>query len=129
GIDVDGCGQRVITVCGIPHMCHLIGGDRYLREEGQHFDRYTSNDITESGDHVHWVGDRGPHAGNFRSNAAGGGHAHSGAMIYLGNENWPEEYRSKIYMNNIHGARINVDKLARRGSGYVASHEDDFILT
>lgn len=129
GIDFNEYGHPFITVCVIPHMFHVIQGARYLRQAGQHFNPYTYNDIKEIGDHVHWVGDRGPHAGNFRSNAAGGGHAHSGAMIYLGNENWPEEYRSKIYMNNIHGARINVDKLARRGSGYVASHEDDFILT
>ena len=29
---------------------------------------------------------KGPHAGNSRSDAAGGGHAHAGAMIYLGGD-------------------------------------------
>lgn len=129
GIDFNEYGHPFITVCVIPHMFHVVQGARYLRQAGQHFNLYTYNDIKEIGDHVHWVGDRGPHAGNFRSNSAGGGHAHSGAMIYLGSENWPEEYRSKIYMNNIHGARLNVDKLTRNGSGYVASHEEDFLLT
>jgi len=129
GIDFNEYGHPFITVCVIPHMFHVIQGARYLRQAGQHFNPYTYNDIKEIGDHVHWVGDRGPHAGNFRSNSAGGGHAHAGAMIYLGSEDWPEEYRSKIFMNNIHGARVNVDKLSRSGSGYVASHEPDFLLT
>jgi hypothetical protein len=53
----------------------------------------------------------------------------SGAMIYLGNENWPKEYRNNIFMNNIHGSKVNVDLLNPRGSGYVASHGEDFLLT
>src|SRR5690606_18192875 len=61
--------------------------------------------------------------------AKGGGHAHAGAMIYLGNPKWPEQYRNMIFMNNIHGSRVNVDKLTRQGSGYTASHENDFLLT
>src|SRR5690606_20669188 len=118
-----------ITVCVIPHMFHVIQGARYLRQTGEHFNPYTYNDIKAIGDHVHWVGERGPHAGNFRSNSKGGGHAHAGAMIYLGSENWPKEYRNAVFMNNIHGARVNVDQLHRDGSGYVATHDEDFLLT
>ena len=40
-------------------------------------------------------------------------------MIYLGGS-WPEKYRNQIFMNNIHGARINMDLLDPQGSGYVA---------
>jgi putative membrane-bound dehydrogenase-like protein len=129
GIDFNDYGHPFITVCVIPHMFHVIQGARYLRQAGQHFNPYTYNDIKEIGDHVHWVGERGPHAGNFRSNAKGGGHAHAGAMIYLGSEHWPKEYRNNIFMNNIHGSRVNVDQLNRAGSGYVASHDEDFLLT
>ncbi len=129
GIDFNDYGHPFITVCVIPHMFHAIQGARYLRQAGEHFNPYTYEDIKEIGDHVHWVGERGPHAGNFRSNSKGGGHAHAGAMIYLGSENWPAAYRNKIYMNNIHGSRVNVDELTRNGSGYVASHEEDFLLT
>ena len=129
GIDFNDYGHPFITVCVIPHMFHVIQGARYLRQTGEHFNPYTYNDIKAIGDHVHWVGERGPHAGNFRSNSKGGGHAHAGAMIYLGNEKWPEEYRNAIFMNNIHGARVNMDQLHRNGSGYVASHGDDFLLT
>jgi len=58
--------------------------------------------------------------------AAGGGHAHAGLMIYLG-DSWPAQYRGQAFMNNIHGARINMDILKPRGSGYVASHGADFV--
>jgi hypothetical protein len=49
-------------------------------------------------------------------------------MIYLGGDNWPREYRDSIFMNNIHGARTNMDRLQRSGSGYAASHGPDFLL-
>ena len=77
---------------------------------------------------MHWVGRQGPHAGNSRSAAAGGGHAHAGAMIYLGGDGWPKEYRDTILMNNIHGFRTNADRLTRQGSGYAAAHGPDFLL-
>jgi len=129
GIDFNDYGQSFVTVCVIPHMFEMIQGARYLRQAGNHFNPYTYDDIKEIGDHVHWVGDRGPHAGNFRSNSKGGGHAHAGAMIYLGSEKWPAAYRNNIFMNNIHGSRVNMDVLTRKGSGYVASHGEDFLLT
>jgi putative membrane-bound dehydrogenase-like protein len=129
GIDFNDFGHPFVTVCVIPHMFHVIQGARYHRQAGNHFNPYTYDDIKTIADHVHWVGERGPHAGNFRSASKGGGHAHAGAMIYLGGENWPEEYRNSIFMNSIHGARVNVDQLHRKGSGYSASHGKDFLLT
>ena len=128
GIDFNDYGHAFITACVIPHMYHAIQGARYQRQAGKHFNPYTYDDIKTIADHRHWVGERGPHAGNFRSASAGGGHAHAGAMIYLGGENWPKEYRNEIFMNNINGARLNVDHLTRSGSGYVATHKPDFIV-
>jgi len=129
GVDFNDYGHAFITACVIPHMFQMIQGARYIRQGGTHFNPYTYDDIQPAGDHVHWIGDRGPHAGNFRSASKGGGHAHAGAMIYLGNENWPAEYRNNIFMNNIHGARVNMDIPKRQGSGYVVSHGEDFLLT
>lgn len=126
GIDFNDYGHPFITVCVIPHMYHVIQGARYQRQAGKHFNPYTYDDIKTIADHVHWVGERGPHAGNFRSASAGGGHAHAGAMIYLGNS-WPKEYRNDIFMNNINGARLNIDHLTRSGSGYEATHKNDFM--
>lgn len=127
GIDFNSKGHPFITVCVIPHMYHVIQGARYQRQAGNHFNPYTYNDIKTIADHVHWIGDRGPHAGNFRSASAGGGHAHAGAMIYLGGDTWPEKYRDNIFMNNINGARLNIDQLDRKGSGYEATHQNDFM--
>ena len=47
-------------------------------------------------------------------------------MVYQG-DNWPAEYRGKFFMNNIHGARINMDIPERAGSGFVGHHGADFI--
>ncbi len=128
GIDFNDYGHPFITVCVIPHMYHVIQGARYQRQAGKSFNPYTYDEIKTIADHRHYLGDRGPHAGNFRSAAAGGGHAHAGAMIYQGGDSWPAKYRNEIFMNNINGARMNIDKLTRNGSGYVASHEEDFII-
>jgi putative membrane-bound dehydrogenase-like protein len=126
GVDFNDHGQAFITACVIPHLYHVIQGARYQRQGGQHFNPYTYKDIATIADHVHWAGAGGPHAGNNRSDPAGGGHAHCGAMIYLGGA-WPAQYRDTIVMANIHGNRLNQDILEPRGSGYVGKHGPDFM--
>jgi putative membrane-bound dehydrogenase-like protein len=127
GVDFNDHGQAFLTACVIPHLYHVIQGARYERQSGQHFNPYTYDDIKTIADHRHYLGAT-PHGGNNRSDEAGGGHAHAGAMIYLGGA-WPEKYRNQIFMNNIHGQRINMDILKPHGSGYIGSHGDDFLLT
>ena len=82
-------------------------------------------------DHIHWAGGAGRSRARGRATngtaQAGGGHAHVGAMIYLG-DNWPDAYRDSLFTFNIHGHRVNHDSLERNGSGYVAHHETDFLL-
>ncbi len=148
GVDFDEHGQCIIEACVIPHFWHMIQGGRYERQGGQHFninlaetrahEKYHADsrqrhinpfiyeDIKTHGDHVHYAGDRGPHAANGRSDTAGGGHAHAGLMMYLG-DSWPAEYRNKAFMNNIHGQRLNTDILERKRSGYVGKHGPDFV--
>ena len=125
GIDWDENGQMFITSCVIPHLYHMIPGGRYERQAGPHFNPYTYDDLKTIADHRHYIGGN-PHAANGVSDSAGGGHAHAGALIYKGNS-WPEEYRGSIFMNNIHGARLNRDTLAPKGSGFVGSHAPDFL--
>jgi putative membrane-bound dehydrogenase-like protein len=127
GLDFNDYGHAFTTACVIEHLYHVIPGARYKRQAGKHINPFILDDIKTIADHVHWVGNKGPHAGNSRSDAAGGGHAHAGAMIYLGGDTWPAEYRSAIFMNNIHGHRANVDVLSRKGSGYAATHGKDFL--
>ncbi len=149
GIDFDERGQCIIEACVIPHLWHMIQGGRYERQGGQHYNinsdeqrdhatftarggpeyvnPFIYDDIKTIADHVHYAGNKGPHAGNGRSDKMGGGHAHAGLMVYLGGS-WPEEYRGEAFMNNIHGARINRDHLEAAGSGFVGHHAPDFIL-
>jgi putative membrane-bound dehydrogenase-like protein len=148
GIDFDEFGQLFAEMCVIPHFWHMIQGARIERQGGEHFcinrDEIARNeqsrdqrsrkpiypfvyqDIKQHGDHVHWAGSKGPHAANARSDAAGGGHAHAGVMCYLG-ASWPEEYRGKLLIGNIHGQRLNMDIPVREGSGYVGKHGQDFL--
>lgn len=129
GLDFNEYGHAFIAACVIPHLYHVVQGGRYIRQAGEHFNPFIYDDIKTIADHVHWVGDAGPHAGNSRSAAVGGGHAHAGGTIYQGAAHWPEEMRSSMLMNNIHGAKTNVDVLVRDGSGYTAMHGKDFIIT
>lgn len=128
GLDFNDYGHPFVTVNVLPHLFHLMQGARYQRQAGEHFSPYIYDDIKAHGDHVHWVGENGPHAGNGRSGAVGGGHSHAGAMFYLGAEHWGMD-RNVLWMNNIHGARVNNDIMVRNGSGYVGRHREDFLLT
>jgi hypothetical protein len=80
-------------------------------------------------DHIHWGGGdwTSSRGGKGTHDAPGGGHAHAGALVYLG-DNWPASYRNRVLMCNIHGNRLNQDVLERQGSGYVAHHGPDFLL-
>lgn len=126
GVDFNDVGEAFCEACVIPHCFHIIPGGRYQRQAGQHFNPFTFADIQTIADHRHYVGGN-PHGGNNRSDSAGGGHAHCGAMVYLGGA-WPADYRDRLFMGNIHGRRLNVDILHPKGSGYVASHGPDFLL-
>lgn len=126
GLDYNKDGQFFIEACVIPHCFHMIQNGRYQRQAGQHFNPFTYADIGTIADHFHYLGAT-PHGGNNKSNSAGGGHAHCGMMCYEG-ATWPKEYHGQLFMGNIHGRRINMDRLTRKGSGYVASHGPDFLL-
>lgn len=134
GVDFNEHGHAFITACVIPHLYHVIQGARYQRQGGQHFNPYTFEDIKTIADHQHYVGNLRDHAwwghephAPTDTLAAGGGHAHAGAMIYLG-DNFPPQYRNTLFMSNIHGNRVNQDLLVRKGSGYVGKHGKDLLI-
>ncbi len=127
GVDFNEQGEAFVTACVIPHLFHMIQGGRYHRQAGTHFNPNTFDDIKTIADHLHYLGAT-PHSGNGKSDEAGGGHAHAGAMIYQGGA-WPKSYHGALLMNNIHGQRLNVDLLEPEGSGYVGKHAPDFLLT
>ncbi len=130
GLDFDEHGQMFITNCVIKHLFHVIPGARYERMFGQDLNPHAYKLLPSCADHIHWAGGSWTSSRGAKGahDAAGGGHAHAGCMIYQG-DNWPKAYRGKIFMGNLHGHRVNMDTLERHGSGYVAKHEPDFLRT
>lgn len=134
GLDWDDHGEMFITNCVIDHLWHVVPGGHYERMYGQDANPYTFGLMGPASDHKHWGG--GPWTSSradLKTGAlqkehddAGGGHAHSGCMIYLG-ENFPPEYRNSVFMCNIHGNRINRDTLKRQGWRYTGQHAPDFL--
>ena len=128
GVDFNEYGEAFCTACVIPHLYHIIQGGRYERQAGTHFNPHTYNDIKTIARHRHYTGNQWNDNDRKASDDLGGGHAHAGAMVYLGGA-WPEEYHGKLFMHNIHGNRINIDQLIPEGSGYAGDRYPDFLLT
>ncbi len=133
GNDWDENGQLFFINTVIGHLWHVIPGAYYQRMYGDDFDPHLYELIGQTADHFHWdtrekwsdIRQLGVTSG---TSEAGGGHAHTGLMIYLG-DNWPEEYRNQPFMINFHGKRINHDRIERQGATYVAHHAPDFMTT
>jgi len=128
GWDFNESGDMFFINTVIGHLWHAIPGAHYRRMYGEDFNPHLYELIDQHADHYHWDTSlrwdqaREP---TGRTDQLGGGHAHSGLMIYLG-DNWPESYRGRLFTLNFHGRRINQDVLVRQGSGYVARHAPDF---
>ena len=126
GIDWNDVGEAFVCNCVNPHLFHVIQGAHYEPWRNRKSSQYAYERIPTIADHLHYVGKKNVQEGlgTKEEDVAGGGHAHCGTMIYLG-DNWPDRYRNTVFMNNIHGRRINNDILRRAGSGYTASHGAD----
>jgi putative membrane-bound dehydrogenase-like protein len=129
GLDFDEDGEIFITNCVIKHLWHVVPGAHFQRMFGQDITPNTYALMPSIADHIHWGGGdwTSSRGGKGAHDAPGGGHAHVGCMVYLG-DNWPDEYRGSVFMCNIHGNRINRDTLRPKGSTYVARHSPDFML-
>jgi putative membrane-bound dehydrogenase-like protein len=127
GVDFNDRGHAFATACVIPHLYHIIQGARYQRQAGVHFNPYVFDDIKTIARHRHWTGNQWNEADRQKSNEIGGGHAHAGAMVYLGGA-WPDEYHNQLFMNNIHGSRLNMDRLFEQDSGYYGDAAPDFLF-
>lgn len=129
GIDWNDHGEAFMSNCVDPHLFHVIQGAHYEPWRGRESSRFAYRRIETIADHLHWVdNDIRGRLGSDAVNAAGGGHAHCGMMVYLG-DNWPEQYRNHAFFNNIHGRRINQDIPSRAGSGYTAAHAPDLMIS
>lgn len=128
GLAFDSRGEAFLTNCVIEHVFHVVPGARFKRMFGQDFNSKTFELMQTCADHIHWAGGtwEGSRDASGKHGEAGGGHAHSGAMIYLGNQ-FPAEYHDNLFTLNIHGQRLNRDKLEWNAQGQVvARHRKDF---
>lgn len=128
GHDWNEHGELFFINTVIGHFWHVLPGAHFKRMFGADPNPYSYQLIDQTADHYHW--DTREKWMEIRKGvsqttaAAGGGHAHAGLLIYQG-DNWPEEYRRKVYAINLHGRRLNVDTLERRGASYTAHHGQD----
>ena len=115
GFDFDENGQMFFSNTVIGHLWHVIPGAHYERMYGADFDPHLYELMPQIADHYHF--DKGKEVWSDvrkgvspTTDAAGGGHAHCGLMIYYG-DNWPREYRGDFFTINLHGRRLNRDTL------------------
>ncbi|MEX2216917.1 MAG: PVC-type heme-binding CxxCH protein [Phycisphaeraceae bacterium] len=130
GVAFDDYGQCFVSNCVNPHLFHMIQGGHYEPWRNRPSSQYGYDRLPTIADHLHYPGAGGwqkSRTGTPETLAMGGGHAHCGTLIYLG-DSFPKEYRNTVLMCNVHGHRINNDILARKGSGYTASHGKDFMI-
>lgn len=132
GSDWDEHGELFFINTVIGHLWHAVPGAYFKRMYGEPFNQYVYEEIEQVADHVHWDTREAWHDINKGMSAttreAGGGHAHTGLMIYQG-DNWPAEYRGAMFTLNFHGKRINSDRIERSGATYVGRHGADFMST
>ncbi|HVX62207.1 MAG TPA: PVC-type heme-binding CxxCH protein, partial [Pirellulales bacterium] len=125
--DRHGEGFFINTVNG--HLWHLIPGAHLRRPHTINANPLVYEPVEMHADHWHW--DTGKSWSDSRKSTGehdrrGGGHAHVGMTIYLGQQ-WPEDYRGRLFTLNQHGRRMNVERLEREGSGYVGRHDPDML--
>jgi putative membrane-bound dehydrogenase-like protein len=97
GIAFNENGDMFVSACVIDHLWHIVPGGYYIRQAGP----YPSHTwpIESIVDHKHQKA------------------AYCG-IVWFDSDAWPQEYRGKLYMGNIHGNCINADGLERSGATY-----------
>lgn len=109
GFDFDDRGQGLATCCVIPHLFHVVQGGVYHKQSRPHVNPYIYDDIKTIRDHTHLS-------------------AHGGARVYLADA-FPEKYRDRLFMCNIHEHSVLTDVLVPNGSSFIGQHGDDFMPT
>ncbi len=106
GIAVNDRGDFFASACVIDHLWHMVEGAYYIRQGGP-YPPFT------------WP--MGSIVSHLHQKAAYCG------IHYFDSPAYPELYRGRLYMGNIHGNGINVDTLKRDGSTYKAAPAPDFL--
>lgn len=153
GADFNQYGDLITANTVLAHLWHIVPGMYCERRAEERDNPYAYDRIQTIANHLHWGGggwqssrapankkkdrkkdqrkpgsDGDSHDKKYHQHSvAGGGHAHCGAMIYLG-DNWPEKYHGTFFTNNLHGSRVNNDKLVPIRSTYVGEHSEDLLF-
>jgi glucose/arabinose dehydrogenase len=106
GVAFNENGDAFISACVIDHLWHLTETGYYHRQGGP-YPPFTWK-IESIVKHKHQKA------------------AYCG-IHWFDSDAYPEEYRGKLFMGNIHGNCINVDRLSRDGSTYFGEGEPDFL--
>jgi len=128
GMDWDAHGEGFFINTVIGHLWQIIPGAHYRRMFGPDRNPRVYDLIDQHADHVHWSTReawsdvrKGATAATL---ADGGGHAHTGLLIYQGGQ-WPPAWNGKLLTLNYHGRRVNVERLERVGSATIGRREPD----
>ena len=106
GLDFNRQGDWFLSCCVIDHMFHMTQSGYYLRQGGPyppmtvHLPSITTENHQKA--------------------------AYAGLVIYDADA-YPEPYRGKLLMGNLHGSCINTDVLTRNGSTYKQTNDPDFL--
>ena len=106
GIAFNDEGDAFLSACVIDHLWHLTESGYYHRQGGPY------------PQHTWKIGSIVEHAHQMA--------AYCG-IVWLDTDAYPEEFRERFYMGNIHGGCLNVDVPERRGSTYFATPRADFM--
>lgn len=131
GMDWNSDGELFFINTVIGHLWHAVPGAYFRRMYGEHFNPHVYEVIEQTADHFHWDtteawSDLKKIGITKTTDEAGGGHAHSG-MVIVPPGLWGDEYDHSVLAINLHGQRINRDRLVRAGATYVGQHADDFL--
>ena len=106
GITWDKEGSAFASACVIDHLWHLTETGYYHRQGGPY----------------------PPFTWKLESIV---GHKHQKAaycgITYFDSDAYPSKYRDRLFMGNIHGNSINVDRLEHKGATYEGKAEPDFL--
>ena len=104
GMDWNEHGELFYINTVIGHLWHGLPGAHYERMYGEDFNPHLYTLMSQTADHFHWdtheKWDVIRKVSSPTTDEAGGGHAHSGLLIYQG-ENWPERYRDTVLAVNL----------------------------
>ncbi|MBC8002388.1 MAG: c-type cytochrome, partial [Opitutaceae bacterium] len=131
GMDWDEHGEAFFINTVIGHLWQVIPGAHYRRMSGDDPNPRVYEALEQHADHVHWATrEVWTDVRKGVTNAtlvAGGGHAHTGLLIYQGGQ-WPSEWNGKLLTVNFHGKRLNVERLERKGTAVLGRREPDQFL-